>query len=261
MSALQTQTIKINGASIAYRRGGSGETVLFLHGAGGAGTALAFMEGFTESYDVIIPDHPGFGASDIPEWLDTIHDMAFFYLDFLDALNLSDVHLVGQSLGGWISLEIAVRSTERIGRLSLLGAAGLNLPNVPRGDLFMWDKETRYRNMIHDSALADKLLSMPTTPEQEEIAIKNEFTTARLSWEPRFFDPHLEKWLHRINVPTLVIWGDKDPIFPLPYGEAVKKHIPGARLAILKNCGHLPQIEKPAQLKELLMNFSSGLES
>ncbi len=258
MAELETKTITVTGTEVAGRRGGSGPVVLFLHGAGGAGTAVPFCTGLADSCDVILPDHPGFGASATPEWLDTIHDMAFFYLDFLEALDLWDVHVVGQSLGGWIALEAAVRATERIGRLTLVGAAGINLPDVKKGDLFMWDKETRYRNMIHDSALAEKLLAMPTTPEQDEIAIKNEFTTARLAWEPRFFDPHLYKWLHRITVPTQVVWGDDDPIFPLPYGEALAARIPGAQLHVIAACGHLPQIEHPAQMSGLITNFTQG---
>ncbi len=257
MSALQTQSIEINDASISYRRGGSGQPLLFLHGAGGAGTALAFMEGFTESHDVIVPDHPGFGASDSPDWLETIHDMAFFYLDFLEALDLKSVHVIGQSLGGWIALEIAVRSTERIDRLSLLGAAGINLPDVAMGDLFSWDKETRFRTIIHDDAIAEKLLAMPTTPEQDAIAAKNEETTRLLCWNPRFHDPHLHKWLHRITVPTQIIWGANDPVFPPPYGEALAKLIPGAQLSMIDACGHLPQIEHPIELTKLILAFTA----
>lgn len=258
MAELHTKTATVTGCEVTYRRGGKGPTVLFMHGAGGAGNALPFCSALADSFDVIVPDHPGFGASDTPEWLDTIHDMAFFYLDFLDALDLWDVHVVGQSLGGWIALEAAVRSTERIGRLTLVGAAGLNLPDVKKGDLFMWDKETRFRTMIHDTALAEKLLAMPTTPEQDEIAIKNEFTTARLAWEPRFFDPHLYKWLHRITVPTQVIWGDHDPVFPPPYGEALAARIPGAQLHVIEACGHLPQIEHPDRLSGLITAFTPG---
>ena len=252
MSALQSQTVEINGTTITYRRGGSGRPLLFLHGAGGAGTALGFMEGYATSHDVILPDHPGFGASDTPDWLETIHDMAFFYLDFLEALDLKNVHIIGQSLGGWITLETAVRSTERISRLTLLGSAGINLPDVPMGDLFAWDKETRYRTIIHNDAIAEKLLAMPTTPEQDAMAAKNEETTKLLCWEPRFHDPHLHKWLHRITVPTQIIWGANDPVFPLPYGEALTEFMPGAELSVIEACGHLPQIEKPDELKTLI---------
>lgn len=253
---LSPKTITLNDASIAYRRGGAGYTLLFLHGAGGAGNALGFCETLTDQFDVIVPDHPGFGDSDTPDWLETIHDLAFFYLDFMHALDLNQVHVVGQSLGGWIALETAIRSTQRTRALTVVGAAGLDLPNVPKGDLFSWDKETRYRKMIHDQNLADKLLAMPTTAEQDKIAIKNEFTTTRLAWEPRFCNPHLRKWLHRISIPTQVIWGDHDPVFPLPYGEEITSLITGAELSVIDACGHLPQIEHPETLAKLIRAFS-----
>src|SRR5262245_35730572 len=104
-----TSKTAVNGCNIALMRGGSGPPLLVLHGASGAGTWLPFMTTLAESFDVIVPEHPGFGASDTPDWLDNIHDLAYFYLDFLSELSLTGVHLVGLSLGGWIAAELAVR--------------------------------------------------------------------------------------------------------------------------------------------------------
>ena len=111
MASSSFKSHTIAGCSVNVMRGGKGPPLLFLHGAGGAGVWLPFMEKLSERYDVIVPDHPGFGRSDTPEWLDDIGDLAFFYLDFLEALDLDDVHLVGNSLGGWIAAEIAIRNT------------------------------------------------------------------------------------------------------------------------------------------------------
>ena len=86
--------------------------LLFLHGGGGAGIWLPCMARLAKKFDVIAPEHPGFGASDTPPWLDTIGDLANFYLDFLEQLDLRGVHLVGSSLGGWIAAELAVRNTQ-----------------------------------------------------------------------------------------------------------------------------------------------------
>jgi pimeloyl-ACP methyl ester carboxylesterase len=256
MAALERHTLAINGAEIIYRRGGPKEqlapTLVFLHGAGGSANAFGLLEKLADDHHVIIADHPGFGESDTPEWLETIHDMAFFYLDVFEALDLKNVHLAGQSLGGWIAMEIAVRSTARISRLILCGAAGINLPDVPMGDLFSWDKETRYRTMIFHKELAEKLLAIPSSPEQDAIAAKNEATTRKLSWEPRFHDPDLHKWLHRITVATHIIWGSHDPVFPLPYGEKLKDLIPGAAISVIEECGHLPQVDAPGALKALI---------
>ncbi|MBU3673097.1 MAG: alpha/beta fold hydrolase [Sinobacteraceae bacterium] len=233
-------------------------TLLFLHGAGGAEGSLGVLGTLADRWRVIVPDHPGFGASTDPEWLDTIHDAAYAYLDFLEALDLRDVHLVGSSLGGWLAMEIAIRSASRLARLTLIAAAGIRPGDIPTGDLFMWSPEERVRNTIADPLLAGKILALPQTPEQAEIALRNHFTTAKLAWEPRFFDPHLDKWLHRLRLPVQVIWGAEDRLFPLALGEKLAGLIPGARLDVIPGCGHVPMVENPAALSALLREFQGS---
>jgi pimeloyl-ACP methyl ester carboxylesterase len=259
MAELIKNFTSVAGCKTCIRRGGQGRPLVLLHGAGGSGNLLALATTLADHADVILPDHPGFGESDLPEWLDTIHDAAYFHLDLLAALRVDKALVVGFSLGGWIALEMAVRSTARIGGLVLAGAAGLNCPEVRRGDIFMWEPAERIRAMIHDPALAERVLAMPLTPEQEGIAVKNEFATARLAWEPRFFDPHLHKWLHRIAVPTRIVWGQFDKVFPLPFGENLQRHIPGSMLEVIPACGHLPHVEKPEDLKRIVLDALMAL--
>src|SRR5215510_2005939 len=109
MAGHTTSTIAVKDCSIRLMRGGAGQPLMILHGASGAGAWLPFMRSLADKFDVIVPEHPGFGASDTPDWLDNIHDLAYFYLDFLAMLDLTGVHLVGLSLGGWIAAELAVR--------------------------------------------------------------------------------------------------------------------------------------------------------
>jgi len=252
-SSFKSHTIA--GCGVNVMRGGKGAPLLFLHGAGGAGVWLPFMEKLSERYDVIVPDHPGFGRSDKPEWLDDISDLAFFYLDFLDALDLDGVHLVGNSLGGWLAAEIAIRNTQRLRTLTLVSAAGLHLPGVPKGDIFLWTPEERVRNLFVDQKLADLRLSMPLTDEQVDIGLKNELATADLAWHPRFHHPRVRKWIHRIDVPTLIVWGDNDKIFPARFGEEYHRLIKGSRLAVLPACGHLPHVEKADAFVDLFTRF------
>jgi pimeloyl-ACP methyl ester carboxylesterase len=259
MPSFSKTSIQISGCQTTLRRGGSGPTLLYLHGAGGSGNVVGFAESLSERFDVILPDHPGFGESDLPGWLDNIHDAAYFYLDLLKHMNLKDVHIVGSSLGGWIALEIAVRSTQRIKSLVLSGAAGLNCKEARRGDIFMWEPPQRIRNMIVDQALAEKLLAVKPTEEQAAVAVKNEFATARLAWEPRFFDPNLHKWLHRIDVPVQIVWGDADNVFPLPFGENLHRHLPGAKMTVIPKCGHLPHVEQPDRFKAIISGFVDQL--
>jgi pimeloyl-ACP methyl ester carboxylesterase len=253
-----SREVGVAGTPLCYREAGpeTAAPLLFLHGAGGADSALPFLSGFAGLRRVIVPDLPGFGRSATPAWLDNIHDAAYACLEFIEALDLRGLHLVGTSLGGWIALEVAVRDASRIASLTLVGASGIRPGDIPTGDLFMWSPEERVRRLIADPALADRILALPQTPEQAEVALRNHFTTARLAWEPRFFDPHLEKWLHRVRVPTHVIWGGEDQLFPPAYGRRLASLIPGARFSVIPDCGHLPQVERPAELAALVSQLA-----
>jgi pimeloyl-ACP methyl ester carboxylesterase len=252
-SSFKTHTIA--GCSVNVMRGGKGPPLLFLHGAGGAGVWMPFMEKLSSRFEVIVPDHPGFGRSDKPEWLDDITDLAFFYLDLLEEFDLDEVHLVGHSLGGWLAAEIAIRSTERLRTLTLVSAAGLRIPGAPIGDIFLWPPEQRIRNLFVDQRFADARLLMPLTEEQVDTTLKNELATADLAWNPRFHHPRVRKWIHRIDVPTLIVWGDGDKAIPARHGEEFHRLIVGSRLAVLPACGHLPQVEKADVFVDVFTRF------
>jgi pimeloyl-ACP methyl ester carboxylesterase len=254
-----TSTMAVNGCNIALMRGGSGPPLLVLHGASGAGAWLPFMAALAEKFDVIVPEHPGFGASDTPDWLDTIHDLAYFYLDVLDQLDLRRVHLVGLSLGGWIAAELAVRDTARLASLTLVGAAGIHLKGVAQLDPFLRTDEQRIRDFFHDPKLADDMVARLLQPEFADVAMQNRVTTAKLVWQPRGYDPHLRKWLHRIDVPTLLLWGANDRMFPMEYAFAYQQLIPGAQAVVIPECGHVPHLEKPDAFVRELVGFIDGM--
>src|SRR5262249_50373207 len=134
-------TIAIRDCRIRLMRGGAGPALLFLHGGGGGGLWLPVMAQLAEKFGGLVPQHPGFGASHTPPWLDTIGDLANFYLDFLDQLGLSGVHLVGSSLGGWIAADPAVRNATRLASLTLIGAAGIHVKDVAQVDSFLSGEE------------------------------------------------------------------------------------------------------------------------
>jgi pimeloyl-ACP methyl ester carboxylesterase len=247
--------LAVRGCNITMLRGGAGRPLLMLHGAGGAGTWLPYMADLAARHDVIVPEHPGFGQSDTPEWLDTIPDLANFYLDFLDQLDLNNVDLVGHSLGGWIAAELAARNSSRLASLTLVAAAGIHVKGVAQVDSFLQNDEQRVRDFFHDPKRADEMLKHLARPELEDISLKNRTTTAKLIWQPRGYDPHLHKWLHRIEVPTLLIWGDDDRLFPKDYAFAYQRLIPGSKVAIIPECGHLPQAEQRQAFVAALEGF------
>jgi pimeloyl-ACP methyl ester carboxylesterase len=248
-------TETITGCDVRFMRGGKGAPLLFLHGSSGASRWAPFMEKLSESYEVIVPEHPGFGASGSPEWLDGMSDLAFFYLDVIDHLGLDKVNLVGGSIGGWLSAEIAIRNCTKLASLTMVAPAGIRVKGLRKGDVFMWNPEETARNLFHDQSYAEQLLAIPPSKEGLETTLKNKLTTAKLAWEPRFFNPDLHKWLHRISVPTLIVWGDDDKVVPPGYGPAYQELIPNSRLEIIENCGHLPQIEKSDRFVALVGGF------
>lgn len=244
MAEHTSETMTLAGCEIEVLRGGKGPPLVFLHGAGGAHNWMPYMDRLAEHHKVYIPSHPGWGRSDTPDWLDGMGDLAYFYLDFLDAVGEDGVHLVGNSLGGWLALEVAVRATNRIRSLTLVSAAGIHIEGVPKGDIFLWDADERVYNTFYDPKFAEARLAKQPSEEDADIALKNHFSTAKMAWHPRFYNPELQKWLHRIDVPTLILWGDSDKVFPLAYGETMQKLIPGSTLTVIEKCGHLPQQEK-----------------
>ena len=248
--------IEVDGCRLNLRRGGSGEPLLYLHGASGAPAVLPFMEKLAQRFDMLVPEHPGFGASDEPGWLENMHDLAYFYLDVLESLELRGLHLVGSSLGGWLALEMAVRDASRLKSLLLVGPAGISVPGVKPGDVFLWSPEELTRNLFFDPALAEKMLAQPMTPELLDVSLKNRHTVARLGWEPRMHDPFLRKWLHRVNVPVKIVWGEADKILPVAYAGEFKKLMPAAEVEIIPRCGHLPQAERPEEFCDIVMRFA-----
>ena len=237
------------------RRTGAGEPMLFLHGAGGMPAWLPFFDRLADRFDLLVPDHPSYGRSPTPEWLDDVGDLGYFYLDFLDALELTDVHVIGQSLGGWIALEMAVRNTARIKSLTLMAPAGIRIKGKPAANVMIMDRTQLMTALYADPKLAEQMLALEPTPEQIAEIVNNNVATARLAWQPRLFNPNLRKWLHRIDVPTHIIWGAQDQIIAPDYGPEFTGLIDGAALTMIENAGHIPQVEQLDALMAALDEF------
>jgi pimeloyl-ACP methyl ester carboxylesterase len=246
----------VNGCKLHLSRAGVGPALLYLHGANGVPKVPKFLENFTSHFDVLVPEHPGFGKSDTPDWLENIHDLAYFYSDLLNALGLRTVHVIGSSIGGWLAMEMAIREPTRFSSMVLIGCAGIRLDDVPYGDIFEWDAATAARNTFVDDHMVAFAMAHPLGVE---TAQKNRKSIERLAFEPRLHDPMLYKWLHRIKMPVQLAWGDQDKIMPLAYGHAFKKLIPHAELVVYPNCGHLPQMERPAEFTASALNFIQGV--
>jgi len=236
------EMVTVAGATIRVFRGQTRvdtPPLVFLHGAGGHTGWMAFLEELSQHFAVFAPEHPGFGQSDDPPWLDELADLAYFHLDLLAALGLDHVHLMGTSLGGWIAAEMAVRSTARLASLTLVGAVGVTAAGEPIPDIFRMPVEENLRRFYADPERAARRLGDIAHVDMNIVA-KNRATVMRLAYRPRFHNPGLPKWLHRIDVPTLLLWGAKDGLVPPEFGEAYRALIPGSRLVVLPQAGHAP---------------------
>src|ERR1700690_3045229 len=149
---MRERTLEVNGETVRFCEAGSGAPVLYLHGAGGHNW-YKLLETLSGKYHVMAPEHPGFGRTAIPDWLTSVGDLAYFYLDMLTALGLERVHLVGHSLGGWTAAEIAIRNTSRLASVTLMAPAGVPARAAPYGDIFLWSPEEHARNAFFEPKL------------------------------------------------------------------------------------------------------------
>lgn len=260
-----SSTIELSGCRIALRRGGKGIPVLYLHGTDGLEDWPTTLDSLAARYDVIAPDLPGFGGSDGPDWLDDISDVAYLCLDLLERLGLPSVHVVGHSLGGWVALEMAVRSTQRIRSVTLIAAAGIHVKGSSKTDIFIIDPDEQARMSYVDAQMAEAAATRAAAEKYQDVMIRNRLASARLGWNPRFFNPRLERWLHRVRVPVHIIWGDRDRIIPPVYAEAFRSLLPSATLTMIRDAGHLPHVERTdatlVAMQDFMAEHGKGLPS
>lgn len=251
----QYSTMTLLDATFQLKRAGKGAPMVVIHGGGGSPRFLPALQSLAERFEVIVPQAPGFGGGDPPAWLETVADLANFYLEFLDALDLRGVHLVGLSLGGWTAAEVAVRDQSRLASLTLMDAPGIFVPGIQQLDPFLLSEEQGIRALFFDQQFADKAVATMLSPESEDVRLSNQRIVAKLAWEPRYHDPLLQRWLHRIRIPTLIIWGENDRLFPPAYGRAWSRAIAASRLVVVPRCGHLPIQEHPDEFARLVGEF------
>lgn len=249
---------EIGGAKIQLLRGGDGPPLLFLHGAAGGGIWLPFLAQLARRFAVYAPAHPGFGRSEDPPGLDSIDDMAHYYLDFLDGLGFPKVRLMGLSLGGWIAAELATLCSHRIDRLVLVDPAGLKVDGVKVPDIFAMTPQEVVEHVFARPETAAALFPADPTPEQMEGMLRQRMTLARLAWNPYLHNPKLLRRLGRVRVPTLIVWGARDRLFPLEMAKAWEQAIPGARLAVLEDCAHVPPLDAPEAFVRTVTGFLAG---
>src|ERR1022692_4154365 len=235
---------------------GAGHAFLLLHGGGGPQSVAGFADLLaSRGARVIVPTHPGFGATPRPDTLDSIADLARVYAALLDEQELADVTVIGNSIGGWIAAEVALLGSPRIVILVLVDAAGIEVSGHPIVDFFALTLDQVAEFSYHNP---DGFRIDPTAMSDAQRAVfaGNRSTLAVYGGET-MGGRSLRVRLQNVTIPTLVVWGDSDRIVDLDYGRAYAAAIPGAAFVLLTDTGHMPQLETPEHLLTPIWDFAT----
>ena len=251
-------SLVVHGVKIETVERGRGRPILFLHPGIGIEADAPVLDALANSGRVIAPSHPGFGASQLPRGMTTVDDVSYVYLDLMDQLDLRDTLVVGVGLGGWLACEIATKTTARISHLVLGNPVGIKFG----------DRETRDKVDIW-SLMPDEVDALAyfdpgagkrdykNLPDSASLtAARNREAHARLAWSPYMHNPKLKNRLHRVDVPTLFLWGTADRILSEAYGRAFCAMIAGARFETIERAGHYPHIEQPERFASAALGFA-----
>lgn len=252
------ERIDVGGISVETMIAGAGPPLLFLHGGDYVAQNRPCLDRLARRWQVVVPRHPGFGATPRPPWFRSVHDIAYLYLDLIDRLDIKDILLVGASFGGWIALEMAVRSEARLGSLVLIDSLGVKFGGREErdiADIYALPAEEVLRRSFADPAGA--VPDYATLDDNELLAIaRDREATALYGWKPYMHDPALAHWLHRVTRPALVLWGEEDGIVTPRYGERLTAALPDARFARIAGAAHYPQIEQPEAVADHIEQFA-----
>jgi pimeloyl-ACP methyl ester carboxylesterase len=250
-------TAMIAGIDIELFDHGAGAPILFLHGAGGVRPDDPFLALLARGRRVVVPSHPGFGRSALPDWLDSVDDIAHVHLELLDRLGLREVDLIGTSVGGWIAAEMATKVPERFPHVVLIAPVGVKTGPVDKLDIpemFAIPQDKLQRLLFHDPEKFRPDLKA-LSDEQLAIMARNRETLALLAWEPYMHNPKLIHRLHRVGAPTLFLRGESDGLVSADYLERYARLVPNSKLVTIAQAGHVPQLEQPQVTADMVLAF------
>jgi len=261
--------VEIYGQKIHYlEAGSSGPTVILLHGLGGDTTNWAMtIPALASKYHVYVPDQIGFGQSDKPVMNYRVATLVEFLDQFYKKLGIEKATLVGNSLGGWIAASFSIAHPEKVEKLVLLSAAGYTPKRWGGPEL---TKELY--SVLNASTTADLKRTMSAVFYNKALitdqAVEAFFTNKLKKGDSQTINAFIESVLRgedfidekvkTIKAPTLIVWGREDGLTPLGIGEAFAQDISGAQKVIIEKCGHVAQIEKPAEFNAALLKFLEG---
>jgi len=239
---------------------GEGPAVVFFHGPWGL-TWGPFLEALARSFAVYAPEHPGTtaGEPDAVQHVDSLWDLVLCYDELLERLGLRDAMLVGHSFGAMVACEVAALRPSRIRRLALIDPIGLWRDDAPVTNWMLVAPQDLpgYVFREPEGVAAKALFSIPEDPEDGALA------RTRLTWAMgctgKFIwpipDKGLKKRIHRIEAPTLLVWGQDDRLVPLAYADEFARRLAKTRVEVVKGAGHAPHLEQPEAASRVVQAF------
>lgn len=263
---MKSGRMQVRGVDLELIRGGNGPPVLLLHGPTVYNPETPFLGPLGQAASVMVPSHPGFGASARPDDFDSVYDLVHFYQDVLDTLPDKKITLIGCSFGGWLAAELAINYGHRLERLILVDPVGIKISGREERDivhLFNTSPAELARRAWHDpEKQRPGVLGLGWQQHLDAMSDEEIVRMARgwdalclYAWRPHLYNPRLKRWLHRITVPTLLLWGGSDRIVTPSYGQAYSDLIPGSRLELIPAAGHHPELEQPEAFTEQVVRF------
>lgn len=261
-AAIADKYATVFGARIHYLEAGSGPAVILLHGLGGSSANWApNIAPLAQKYRVLVPDQIGFGKSDKPMLNYRVATLVDFLDGFYRQVGVQKASLVGNSLGGFTAAAFALAHPEKVDKLVLVDAAGFAVtgdldPKILNGlnpstrqqvkdllSLVFYNTQQFSSDMAIDAFLASR------------VTAGDQYTIQRFIDSIAHGEDMLDGKLGAIKHPTLIVWGREDGLTQLAMGQRFNKEIAGSRLFIIEKCGHVPQLEKPAEFNAGLMKF------
>jgi pimeloyl-ACP methyl ester carboxylesterase len=243
MSKFIREELVIDGVKTVVHTAGKGDPLVVFHGAGTV-DGFDFAEAWADRFRVIVPYHPGFGDSGDDPSFTEIHDYVMHYLELFDSLKIDTMHLVGLSMGGYLAAKFASEHGHRIRKLALMAPYGLDVPEHPTLDIIAVPGEEIVPMLVSNFDTLRR--SLPEKPDLDFVAARYREATsfARLFWEHPT-DPKFPRHLHRVTMPTLIVWGEEDRIVPVQQAQVWRKLIPNSEVMIVKGAGHIVHRDKP----------------
>jgi pimeloyl-ACP methyl ester carboxylesterase len=249
MQGFDRQSLSVNGIDTVYYTAGRGTPLVYLHGAGTL-SGFEFARPWAEQFRVILPFHPGFGESGDDPLISDIHDYVLHYLELFDRIGLERVNLVGQSMGGFIASKFAIEHSARLNRLVLVCPIGVEVPEHPTTDIFALPPQDLPATLAVDVNVV--LKHVPKEPGPDFFAARQRETeSARRVIGAATYDRKLPRHLHRISVPTMLVWGAADRLTPAAQLETWRRLLPSAQARLFEKAGHLVLDEAPRSVEEI----------